>query len=173
MTPAGPPPPPTAASPPLLEARDLTMHFPVHRASRGRRGGPDGRGGRRRAAAPGTAGTVVHALENVSVALPEGGITAVVGESGSGKSTLARLLARLMPPTSGRLLLDGRDVPSGRGGGGSTRARSSSCCRIRFPPSTPFMTCAITWRGRSRCTGSAAAGPPWTRRSPGCSTGSR
>ena len=43
---------------------------------------------------------------------PESGITAVVGESGSGKSTLARLLARLITPTSGQLLLDGHEVPA-------------------------------------------------------------
>jgi peptide/nickel transport system ATP-binding protein len=43
-------------------------------------------------------------------------VTALVGESGSGKSTLARVLARLLRPTSGQLLLEGRPVrPSGRG----------------------------------------------------------
>ncbi len=79
-----------AAAPPLLEARGLTKHFAVYRRARA---------GRR--------GAVVHAVEQVSVALPGGGITAVVGESGSGKSTLARMLARLIAPTSGELLLDG------------------------------------------------------------------
>ena len=56
----------------------------------------------------------MHAVEDVSLALAEGQITAVVGESGSGKSTLARLLARLIKPTSGELLLGGRPVPPGR-----------------------------------------------------------
>jgi len=42
-------------------------------------------------------------------------VTAVVGESGSGKSTLARVLARLMPPTSGEVLLDGRRVSNSQG----------------------------------------------------------
>ena len=85
----------------VLEARGLTKHFPVHGsvpgAARrlGRIGGP----------AP-----VVHAVDDVSLALPAGQVTAVVGESGSGKSTLARLLARLAVPTSGELLLGGRAV---------------------------------------------------------------
>ena len=55
---------------------------------------------------------MVHAVEDVSLSLPESGITAVVGESGSGKSTLARLLARLITPTAGELLLDGTPVPA-------------------------------------------------------------
>jgi len=54
----------------------------------------------------------VHAVEQVSVTLPAGGITAVVGESGSGKSTLARMLARLIVPTSGQIFLDGHAVPA-------------------------------------------------------------
>jgi peptide/nickel transport system ATP-binding protein len=59
---------------------------------------------------------VVHAVEQVSLSLREGGITAVVGESGSGKSTLARMLARLITPTSGQILLAGRQVPATRRG---------------------------------------------------------
>jgi peptide/nickel transport system ATP-binding protein len=73
---------------PVLEARGLTKHFPAH----ARRG-------------------VVHAVEDVTLALPQAGITAVVGESGSGKSTLARLLARLIKPTAGAVLLDGAPAP--------------------------------------------------------------
>ena len=38
----------------------------------------------------------------------------MVGESGSGKSTLARMLARLIVPTSGDVLLRGEPVPHGR-----------------------------------------------------------
>ena len=93
-------PPDTTAA--VLEARGLTKHFPVHgsvpRAGRrlGRIGGP---------------GPVVHAVDDVSLALRAGQVTAVVGESGSGKSTLARLLARLATPTSGELLLAGHPVP--------------------------------------------------------------
>ncbi len=94
-----------ATGPPLMEARGLTKHFPAHGTPRAARRGRGTRGS-----------AVVHAVENVSLSLPEATITAVVGESGSGKSTLARLLARLITPTSGQLLVDGRQVPaSGRG----------------------------------------------------------
>jgi peptide/nickel transport system ATP-binding protein len=112
--------PPPSASTPMLEARGLTKHFPVHgavsagRAMHGARRGLRGRRG------PGMgadrAGVVVHAVENVSLALDGARVTAVVGESGSGKSTLARLLCRLIRPTSGQLLIEGRPVPrAGRG----------------------------------------------------------
>jgi peptide/nickel transport system ATP-binding protein len=98
-------PPVTGA--PLLEARHLTKHFPVHQAIRAA-----GRRLRERGAGP----PVVHALDDVSIALPRARVTAVVGESGSGKSTLARVLARLIPPTSGELLLDGRQLPASGAG---------------------------------------------------------
>ncbi len=52
----------------------------------------------------------LSALEDVSFTLERGHSLGVVGESGSGKSTLARILVGLLPPTSGRILLDGRDV---------------------------------------------------------------
>ncbi|MFJ4411767.1 ABC transporter ATP-binding protein [Streptomyces sp. NPDC088910] len=84
---------------PVLEAVNVTKHFPV-------------RGGRlRRGAAP----QVVHAVENVSLSLYAGRITALVGESGSGKSTLARLLAQLYPVTGGEVRLHGVPVKSPRG----------------------------------------------------------
>jgi peptide/nickel transport system ATP-binding protein len=80
---------------PVLEARGLTKHFPVHGHRSARR-------------------AVVHAVEDVTLALPRAGITAVVGESGSGKSTLARLLAQLIKPTAGTVLLDGAATPGRR-----------------------------------------------------------
>ncbi len=50
------------------------------------------------------------ALNDVSLQLPVGQMTALVGQSGSGKSTLAALLLRFETPQGGRLLLDGIDV---------------------------------------------------------------
>jgi ATP-binding cassette subfamily B protein len=50
------------------------------------------------------------ALRDVSVKVPAGGKLAIVGRTGSGKSTMVKLLARLIQPTSGRVLLDGRDI---------------------------------------------------------------
>ncbi|WP_245513356.1 ABC transporter ATP-binding protein [Enterovirga rhinocerotis] len=50
------------------------------------------------------------ALEGIDLVVPAGCITAVVGRSGSGKTTLLSLLPRLYDATSGRVLIDGRDV---------------------------------------------------------------
>ena len=55
-------------------------------------------------------GAEAPALEDVSLHLRPGSSLALVGENGSGKTTLIKLLTRLYPPDSGRILLDGRDI---------------------------------------------------------------
>jgi len=52
----------------------------------------------------------VHALNGVSFTIEAGRSLGIVGESGSGKSTLARLVMALDKPTSGRVLMGGRDL---------------------------------------------------------------
>ena len=56
----------------------------------------------------------VQAVTDVSLALRQGETLGVVGESGCGKSTLGRMLAGILPPSSGRVLLDG--APPMQGG---------------------------------------------------------
>ena len=74
---------------PILEVRHLTKYFPC--------------GGM-------TKPQHVHALEDASFSLQPGHIIALVGESGSGKSTTARLIARLIPPTTGEIILHDQAV---------------------------------------------------------------
>ena len=51
-----------------------------------------------------------YAIKNLSFHLHAGEKLALVGENGAGKTTLVKLLARLYEPTSGRILLDGKDL---------------------------------------------------------------
>jgi peptide/nickel transport system ATP-binding protein len=73
----------------VLEVRHLTKRFPVGHTLRLKH---------------------VHALTDASFTISRGEVVALVGESGSGKSTTARLIMRLIKPTSGEILLHGRDV---------------------------------------------------------------
>ena len=53
---------------------------------------------------------VVHAVENVSFAIPRGKTFALVGESGCGKSTIARCIAGILPVTGGSISFLGADI---------------------------------------------------------------
>jgi peptide/nickel transport system ATP-binding protein len=79
----------------VLEADGLTKHFPVRK--RGRE-------------VLSRVVRSVRAVDDVSLTLRRGRVTALVGESGSGKSTVARLLAQLYPRTAGDIKLHGKSV---------------------------------------------------------------
>jgi sulfate transport system ATP-binding protein len=54
------------------------------------------------------------ALEDVSIEVPDGGLTALLGPSGSGKSTLLRVIAGLERPDAGRVVISGEDTTAVR-----------------------------------------------------------
>jgi oligopeptide transport system ATP-binding protein len=76
----------------LLEARDLRKHYVTRRGMFDRQG------------------QLVRAVDGVSFAIRRGETLGLVGESGSGKTTTGKLILRLEEPTSGQVLLEGRDV---------------------------------------------------------------
>ena len=83
----------------LLSVTGLTKHFPVNRGIIFRR-----RVG------------LVRSVDDVSFDVARGETLGVVGESGCGKTTTARMLVRLIEPTDGRILFDGRDITHLRAG---------------------------------------------------------
>jgi oligopeptide/dipeptide ABC transporter ATP-binding protein len=82
-----------AAPPPLLEVRDLAVHFPITTGLVIRRRVGD-----------------VRAVDSVSLSLRAGETLGLVGESGSGKSTLGRTVVALHRPTAGSVSFDGVDL---------------------------------------------------------------
>jgi peptide/nickel transport system ATP-binding protein len=76
----------------LLEIQNLSVHFPVKKNLFGK------------------ATQYFKAVDNVSFNVHQGDIVGLVGESGCGKTTLGRSILQLIKPTSGKILLDGKDM---------------------------------------------------------------
>ncbi len=51
-----------------------------------------------------------HILHGVSLDIPEGGMVSVLGRNGAGKSTLLRAVIGVVPPKSGSIIFDGKDI---------------------------------------------------------------
>jgi peptide/nickel transport system ATP-binding protein len=80
----------------LLEVEGLKVHFPLRGSFAERLVGRE-------------AGSV-KAVDGISFRLRRGEVLGLVGESGSGKTTLGRTLLRLVEPTAGSIVFDGRDI---------------------------------------------------------------
>ena len=76
----------------LLELKNIKKHFAVKKGFFGK------------------TQSMVHAVDDISLAMSQGENLSLVGESGSGKTTLARLILRLIPTTSGNIIFNGRDI---------------------------------------------------------------
>jgi oligopeptide transport system ATP-binding protein len=76
---------------PLLEVRHLSKEFSRKKGLFGK-------------------GTAVRAVDDVSFSIEKGETFGLVGESGSGKTTTGRCILRLIEPSGGEVLFDGRDV---------------------------------------------------------------
>jgi peptide/nickel transport system ATP-binding protein len=114
---------------PLVEVRDLTRVFDVSKPWLER---TIAREGRRH----------LTAVNRVSFTIGRGETLALVGESGSGKSTLARMTVGLIPPTAGRVTIDGIDMWAAA----QRRERQRLRRRLQMIFQDPFASLNPRWR---------------------------
>ncbi|MGQ3076238.1 MAG: ATP-binding cassette domain-containing protein, partial [Ferrovibrionaceae bacterium] len=84
--------------------------------------------------------SIVKAVQDVSFGIRKGSTYGLVGESGSGKSTCARMLVGLIPPTSGRVLLEDEDI--WESGSGTQKRRQ----RVQMIFQDPYASLNPRWR---------------------------
>ncbi|SDI72266.1 dipeptide ABC transporter ATP-binding protein [Alloyangia pacifica] len=92
---------------------------------------------RQRFAAP-----VLRAVADVTFEIPRGTTFGLVGESGSGKSTCARMIAGLLPPSSGEVLMEGARISGRKGMSGDQRRR------VQMIFQDPYASLNPRWRIR-------------------------
>ncbi len=76
---------------------------------------------------------VVHAVDDVSMAVPKGSVVGLVGESGCGKSTLGRMVAGILTPTAGEVVYKGKPT-----GAMSPAERKQATLQIQMIFQDPF-----------------------------------
>jgi putative ABC transport system ATP-binding protein len=81
---------------------------------------------------PSPGGEVVRAVDGVSLDVARGEFVALYGPSGSGKSTLLMMIAGLIQPDAGRVVVDGRDI-TGLGGRALADYQRLECRRSTTP----------------------------------------